>query len=361
VSTARIQPLDGLRGLAIVFVLVGHTVLNYGPMSETLRWQLIPFANAEAGVRLFFVLSGYLITLLLLDEQSRTGQISLRQFYWRRALRIMPAFYVYLLAVVLLDRWRPHSITSETGLAAATFTWNYALLWVTDPPEGHWFVGHLWTLSLEQQFYLFWPAVLIAVGVRRALWVAVALILWCPLARVGSYWLFPAQRGLLQMMLHTGVDSLMAGCAAALILQDTRARTCLGRYGSKGAVAAAGWLLLLSPTAGTLIRGFPVVAGFTLDALAAAWVVAWAHHATGSVATRWLGSGPLPALGAISYSLYLWQQIFFAPTGLLQDGWVIVPAIAALAAAWLSYRLVEKPALRLKSRWIRAGAEPAAS
>lgn len=348
-SRERVATLDGIRGVAILMVLAGHTAANYQPMGENLRRWLVAYANAGAGVRLFFVLSGYLITGLLLQEQAGSGRISLTGFYWRRGLRIFPAFYTYLLVVTVLNFWWPGGITLETWTAAATFTWNYALLWVRLPPEGYWNIGHLWTLALEQQFYLVWPVVLVCAGVRRSWWVALALFGWCPLARLGSYFLFPTERGLLGMMFHTGVDSLMAGCAAAILLQSPVVRGQLSAKGPAGAWVAGAWLLLLSPLAGEILHGFPIACGFTLDALAASWLIAWVHVSPVPVVKKILGQGLLPALGIISYSLYLWQQVFLSPTGPLANGHIILPWLGAGAAALMSYYLVEKTALRLKA------------
>ena len=346
-SPDRSGPLDGLRGVAILLVLAGHIAQNYSPLDETARRWLTAFANAGAGVRLFFVLSGYLITSLLLKELASTGRISLWQFYRRRALRIFPAFYVYLVVLVVLSLWIPLGLTAHTLGAAGTFTWNYAFLWIDPPPGGWWHVGHLWTLALEQQFYLLWPLALVAGGLRRGPWIAVALMLWCPLARVGTYWLFPDQRGYLGSMLHTGVDSLMAGCITAFLVRSAAAQAHLSRHGVAGMVLGGGWLLGLSPLIGELIHGFPSVCGYTLDALAGAWIVACAHLVPGPRLRRWLGRGTLPMIGVISYSLYLWQQLFLSPTGLLATGHVIGPLLGAFAAATLSYFCVERPLLRL--------------
>ena len=348
----RIPALDGIRGVAILLVLAGHTAQNYQPLDEPVRRWLLAFANPGAGVRLFFVLSGYLITQLLLEEQAATATISLRRFYGRRILRIFPAFYAYLLAAFLVNAVRPGDLAPGAWIAAGTFTWNYAFLWTSAPPVIYWDLGHLWTLAVEQQFYLIWPLLLLWLGPRRGLWLAVALIAWCPLARVGTYFLFPAQRGYLGMMFHTAADSLMAGCVAAILVQSAPVRALLRRRGSVTLLAVV-WLLLISPVLGATLRGFPVVAGITLDAIAAGWLIAWVHHAPGRLAAAGLGRGVLPALGVISYSLYLWQQLFLSPTGWLASGKILLPWLAAITTATLSYRLVEKPALRLKSRLSR--------
>lgn len=346
--TERIGALDGVRGIAILLVLAGHVVANFQPLSPEFRYWLGAFANSNAGVRLFFVLSGYLITWLLLREWTATGRISIGQFYRRRALRIFPAFYAYLLILAGLTFLWPTGVNEQTFLAAATFTWNYHHLWVSIPPEGAWNLGHLWTLALEQQFYLFWPALLVWAGRTRATWAAAALALGCPIIRVLTHLFLPEQRGYSGMMLHSAIDGLMIGCAAALMADHPAVSTALQRHGKRFVLSAIAWLALASPALGASVRGFPVAIGFTLDAIAAAWLILWLHRAAPPRATRWLDKGPLAALGTISYSLYLWQQPFLSNTGPLRHGQVFLPLVAALVVAVLSYRFIEQPFLRLK-------------
>ena len=349
-NSSHIPTLDGIRGLAILFVVAGHLVQNYQPLDDSLRHWLFILANPAGGVRLFFVLSGYLITWLLLQEYAKAGTVSLRRFYGRRALRIFPAFYAYLLVAAAWYYFTGPGLAPAPWLAAGTFAWNYAFLWIEIPPGLHWDLGHLWTLALEQQFYLVWPLLLLLARPRGAGWVALGLIAWCPLARVGSYFLFPAQRGLLGMMFHTAIDSLMVGCAAAIAVHSEAFVRRLRSWGPPVALIAALWLLLLSPLAGATVRGFSIVAGITLDACAAAWIIAWVHQAPSPRIAALLGRGLLPALGTISYSLYLWQQLFLAPERGLAGGHVLLPLAGAVAAALTSYWFIEQPALRWKAR-----------
>lgn len=152
VPHGRIAALDGLRALAVALVLAGHGVDAYLPQHDASLW-LAPLVNASLGVRLFFVLSGFLITSLLLREQQRRGGIDWRAFVLRRSLRIWPALYAYLLVMILLSQLGVLAISTGQFFAAATFSWNYAALWVRDgTSQGAWFLGHLWTLALEQQF-----------------------------------------------------------------------------------------------------------------------------------------------------------------------------------------------------------------
>src|SRR6185503_16392845 len=154
----RVPSLDGLRAISIALVVFCHMAGTRGfPISEA-AGNILPFA--ALGVRVFFVISGFLITKLLLAEWSRTGGIDLSRFYLRRTLRIMPPYYVLLVAVAMaasvdLIRLAPGDLAH-----AATYTSNYA-------PDRSWWIGHTWSLSVEEQFYLLWPAVLLLAG-RRA-------------------------------------------------------------------------------------------------------------------------------------------------------------------------------------------------
>lgn len=361
-SKSRITTLDGIRGLAILLVLGGHVAQNYPGIDEGARAWLMAFANSNAGVRLFFVLSGYLITTLIAAEFERTGTISLRDFYRRRAVRILPAFYVFLSGALLLAVLRSAPVVKSAFAAAGLFVWNYALPHLPVDEITYWDLGHLWTLALEQQFYVFWPLVLLWLGPDRAIRFAVLLAVWCPVARVGTYFLFPAQRGYLGMMLHTAVDSIMIGCAAALWLRSATGKRFIRDHARLLVTVGVGWLFVLSPVLATVIHGFPAAAGFTVDAVAAACLIAGSHLAPGPRTAAILGRGVLPALGLVSYSLYLWQQVFLAPTRITSGFGIVLALAGALVAATLSYFLVEQPMLKLRIRRTQpAAAVPEAS
>ncbi len=343
----RIPTLDGLRGLAILLVLAGHTVTNSSAaLADARRWWEC-LANPGMGVRLFFALSGYLITTLLLREQETRGSVELGGFYRRRARRILPAFYVFLFLLAIwihLDA-EATRLPLSAWFSTAAFAWNYSFLWTDHGVAGLWNLAHTWSLALEVQFYLLWPLVLIRLGPRRALHVCLALLGLAPLIRLGIYFFLPQQRGLLGMMLHTSYDGVIAGSAAALLVRWPSVTAHLRRYASPGACLALGWIFLLGPLANFGIRGFSILVGFSLDALAAAWLVSSLHLHPPAWANRLLGEGVMPALGLISYSLYLWQQPFLSRDRWLGDGWVFLPLVAAIAMATVSYFFVERPFL----------------
>ncbi len=344
---SRIVALDGMRAIAISLVLSAHGCEAF--LSFSHLWWMAPITNGELGVRLFFVLSGYLITSLLMREQARHGDISLRDFYIRRTLRIFPAFYLYLAVIAGLVGCGWIAASGAQFAAAATYTWNYLGLWQSSgPAQGAWFLGHLWTLSLEEQFYLFWPGLIVLGGWRWARIVAILIPLTAPFVRIGIYAVFPDQRGLLGMMFHTAIDSILIGCAFA-IWQQRIPPWALGRL---CVIGAAAYAFLISPCLAHHFRGdYSITVGVGMDAVCCGILIINAQRAGNW--SRVLSWGPLCLLGTWSYSLYFWQQLFL--TGYVKPwtGGPLWALSATFACALLSHYLVEKPVLKMKDQFQR--------
>jgi len=311
--------------------------------------QKIPFiplwlyaAWGSLGVQTFFVISGFLITLILLKELNATGTISLGRFYFRRALRIFPAFYVYLAAGFALTIAGVFAGELKAFLIAGTYTTNY--LGLNSP-----LLEHTWSLSLEEQFYLLWPAALLLLGTRKGIKLATWLILLSPLSRLVTYYLAPHHRALVGAMLHSGLDSIMFGCLLALLWHNPRFNEFVQPL-IRGRVAALSGLFVfvLSPILQAHFRGsYTLVVGLTLNAICMSQVLLYVVHVPDSALGWVLNTRVLCHLGVISYSLYLWQEMFAGANSVRFFPWSL-PAI--LACAELSYWLVERPALRLRER-----------
>jgi peptidoglycan/LPS O-acetylase OafA/YrhL len=337
----NIPSLDGLRALSVLMVVAAHVNGSLAGLIPAIPFWLYLVWGA-LGVQTFFVISGFLITHLLLKELHATGTISLKHFYFRRALRIFPAFYVYLAVslAVTLAGWVPGNL--RAFLVAGTYTWNYL-------GGGSDLLVHTWSLSLEEQFYLLWPAALVLLGTRKSVKLAVWVILLSPVSRVVTYFLMPDHRALLNAMLHTGLDSIMFGCLLAILWRNVRFNQRIQPF-VRGWVAAcaAAFSLILGPVfLGARFRGsYGFVFGFTLNAICLSLILLYVVRNPDSPAGRLLNTPVLRHLGVISYSLYLWQEMFTGQNSVRFFPWSL-PAI--LACAELSYWLVERPSLRLRS------------
>jgi peptidoglycan/LPS O-acetylase OafA/YrhL len=320
--------LDGVRGLAIAPVVALHA---FGWPSE-----------GALGVDLFFVLSGFLITALLLEERASTGTISFRRFYRRRAARLVPGLFVMLALYIVVAR----GAHGWAVFFAATYTTN--IVNVITPDAIPWSLGHLWSLAQEEQFYLWWPPLLLLlVRTRPVLLPRIigVMILGVVLEKIV---LLATGAGLLRIYFapDAHADPILIGCLFGALFATGRAPA-LGRLGGSlaflavvGSVLASGWLAFLGATS-PLRTLFAFACGLLILAAVEDRVVA-----------RVLAMRPLVFLGRISYSLYLWHVPVLAAAGAAAyDGRTIRSTFAicgAVAVATASFYLVERP---LRRRW----------
>jgi len=342
-----IPSLDGLRALAIVMVVLSHTraiLPDAVAQSGLFRYTV---GGGLHGVQVFFVISGYIITTLLLREFDRTGEISLPRFYARRILRIFPAFYLYMLVLGVLWATGFQRQDPSSFLSAATYTIIY------HPHPLGWTIEHTWSLSIEEQFYLLWPAILLLAHRRRiATAAAFACLAAMPILRilVGFSAQAPESHNRL-IVSSSAIDTLMAGCLLALLAQTHGWRRWAERWITAWFVAALvviGMLIVPYATAkaGTGPLAMPcVVLGFSVTAISIAAALEYLVRTPDSPLGRMLNAGPIRHLGILSYSVYLWQQLF---TGFPRLGVLMYPLI--LIAAELSFWLIEKPIMRLRAR-----------
>ncbi len=335
-SGARIPSLDGLRAVSIGLVIASHLVTT-ATLDRVGDFGLL-------GVRVFFVISGYLITSLLLAERDRRGTISLSGFYFRRLMRIFPAYYVFLLVVLGLSLAGAVALRPYDLAHAFTYTTNYH-------HDRSWTVNHGWSLAVEEQFYLLWPLVLLVVGgtARRAAIAAAVMFLVPPLVRVAIWKGAPAYADGIGESFPTIADAIAAGC----LLATTRDRLVVMAPYQR---FLRSWLFWLVPPAvlvvNRAIHDHPLVddlVGQTIVNLLIAVMVDRLVHVRAG-ADRVLNHGALVTVGVLSYSLYLWQQPF---TDRRYDSPVTrfpLNVICAFACAALSYRLIERPFLAWRAR-----------
>jgi peptidoglycan/LPS O-acetylase OafA/YrhL len=343
-----IPSLDGLRALSIALVMLSHGAWIFPDWFESLTpVRLVIGTGRRQGVVIFFIISGFLITSLLMREREKTGTISLKRFYFRRCLRIFPPLYVFLAVMGIL--WATGIIPEHwpSFLAASTFTWTYY-------PFAHGFeIGHLWSLSIEEQFYFMWPlAFLLLARKGKSIGAAIFLIVLMPFLRLAFYFAVPSMRGFEANMLQQWTDALMIGCLFAMIRSNPDWKRWKARY-LNGWVALGlailgllgiPWISEVLPHA--IGRGFGISLGMSISALSIGGMLIFVVDHPESIGGRILNFAPIRHIGVISYSLYLWQQIFMSwNTQLLPWGFLY-----AFLAAEASFWLVEKPSMRLRSR-----------
>ena len=349
-SRERLPSLDGLRALSIALVVIGHAAATMPPMPIWLGGIVGVLSNGELGVAFFFVISGYLITHLLLRELKATGTISFRNFYVRRVTRIFPAFYSYLAILAVLAACGYVSVRPIDFLAAGCFLWNYL------PMTSGWWLGQTWSLSIEEQFYLLWPVTLFLLRPRKAGWLAIAIIALEPAIRVASYILWPSYRGRIPIMMHTRADILMFGCVLALLDDNAILNALLERLARRSMmIAICVFLFVIDPILAARYRGAYVLPiGFSLEGASISAIVATLIRYPQSRAGRIFNLRPMVWFGLISYSVYLWQQLFLTRQNLTFSGRFPVNVLFTILVAAASYYWIEQPVLRMRSRFLRS-------
>lgn len=362
----RFGSLDGLRAFAILWVIWQHCANTTGGPD--------PFTNAGAsGVGLFFVLSGYLITTLLLREWRSNGSVDLSAFYWRRTLRILPLYYatiaVYCVLVAVLER---NSAAGRDFFANLPFFLTYTNNWFVDlavnaDGERRSIFVFAWTLATEEQFYLLWPPLLVLLTPRRAYWILAGLAaVDIAISASFSGLETPHDTGTRLLKVITSFSSEIAfGCVLGGVLHHSRGLEVAWKFlGQRWSIwlasAASIWVLFAWEQPST---GWRVTQALVFTMLIGAAVITPRHGLS------WLLDCPLIArIGIVSYGMYLLHMLAIHATkqGFGLMGWspveapwmFLIGSIAlAYAAAEISFRWFELPILSLKSRpaWFGLG------
>jgi peptidoglycan/LPS O-acetylase OafA/YrhL len=352
-GSRRIPQLDGLRGIAIAMVVAYHyAAAEIGPVPRFPIFVSGPLNLGWSGVDLFFVLSGFLIGGILLDARESSNYF--RVFYTRRVCRIFPVYFTFLVLFFIAAHFsRSPELQHVFGpsipwLACATFTQNF---WMAIRHSGGGAaLNPIWSLAVEEQFYLTLPALIYFVPPRRLIWFLTAGILLAPLIRLSIFLTNPRQILAIAFLLPCRMDSLLFGVTAAYFLRQP------GRWEFVRARRRHLWTVLevltgvcafflLSPSTYSppmMLVGFDCLGLFYTAVLMLALVD---DVVAGFLRTKWLMS-----LGTISYCVYLIHQLVFAETYLLLKGhassWAstAIPALVfTILIARLSWEVVEKP------------------
>lgn len=346
--SSRNATIDGWRGISIILVLLGHFGRAIGEDSFLGRYTF-----ADEGVHIFFIISGYLITHLLLSRmhsaQKETQPI--KKFYLRRFLRILPAFYLFHLVLLLLRS------AEFVDFSNALFVKNLLFLSNFNFWGGTWVLGHIWSLSVEEQFYLVWPWLVYYLPLNRLNWLCLLVIAMSPFIRVANY-LYPQFADFWAGGFFQHADSIAFGALLSLLVFSQKENV-LKRLAQPlvllvlGLCTAGLWWLKHEQHLGILT--VPLFYSFfsLFFTLLIQETLTLKLPTLGNI----LNHPILGFVGKISFSLYLWQQFFLWPAqyrdastgGFLQ----MVPwnVLAVFVVALLSYFMVEKTFLSWKERW----------
>ncbi len=336
--------------MSIILVVIHHLNLKNGLLNGL--WHipgmdpvLFFIQDGHLGVNVFFVISGFLITSLMINEENVSQTISLKKFYIRRTLRIFPAYYFMLFVYLILQLLHVIHIDTASWLAAVTYTKCFD--WSAD-----WYTAHAWSLSIEELFYLCWPLIFLGGKNIRKI-IPFVLILMVPFLRI--YVNQHPSPLVDNLSCFTRIDAIATGCLFAIyrerILRFLRPCFTLMFYVSLAGLIAFPYLPMLANKVHLAYIFIPLgVTHGTIGNFFIAIILMYSVFGPQRIWFRFLNLRLMNYIGLLSYSIYLWQEIFISGN----DWWVAgMPQniFCIVLAALCSYYFIEKPFSRLRSRF----------
>jgi peptidoglycan/LPS O-acetylase OafA/YrhL len=337
--TKHVAALDGLRALSIVFVIYAH--LSF---ANSIPRAIHATSLGLSGVIIFFVISGYLITLQLLREKRNTQSIHIGYFVLRRAFRLFPACFLLIFVSWMLSYLGYVPLEKAALWHALTYTMDYY-----HPSSA--VLQHLWSLSVEEQFYLLWPFVVLFASFQRSKTILIAVLVVCPLLRAWGWYFGGVEQDLIFRRFDMIADCLGWGCLLANV-EDR-----LPKWTSSSATVLVSLFIILG--LGVFMSRVPASAIIATSVLSVCAVLI-VHSLTSQSLwiSRCFAWAPFAWLGTVSYSLYLWQELFtlhpppHIDSPIYSKIFVFPYNLAgALVAATLSFYLLEKPVRAWGSRF----------
>ena len=339
---SHLPGLDGLRGLSIIIVVLGHLI-----WADNLKFFIGYF-----GVDIFFVISGFLITTLLLKEKVKTGAISLKNFYLRRVLRIMPLAYLYLLTLVILNAIFKLNITSGSFTTAALYLKNIPFKNSQD-----WYTGHFWSLSIEEQFYLMFP-VLLVLYKNKYVFIVISIIL---LIKISEFVAFNSNITESNKLLHYvvfGIVDIFGNGTIEILIGSLTSLLLFKQIIKFDRIRVNYWISSIILVGAFFINAFfyENILTSIIFSVGISFVILnnlYRRNFLGLIFNNTL----LVKIGILSYSIYIWQQLFT-----LYQPWtksfnysdsIILNLVALGIVVFLSYYLFERYFLKMKNKIVR--------
>jgi len=350
----HIGSFDGLRAISIICVLLNHLgIYLLLPKTNFFQQRVWPLFAGGTGVNIFFVLSGFLITRILLTEMEGKGNISLKHFYIRRALRLLPAlllFFTIIAGLMIFHLLFP---------SVASFFYSFFYLYNFVPPSLQVpELIHTWSLAVEEQFYFTWPLILILFNSRKAFYIGAFLICLCILAKIilPGIKITVGDRSLpFTEVYRTGtwfipaVAPIIIGSIMSIAIFNNKG-IAESIHGNHRFCLFLSFILFISPL---YLASFLAEYAYFIQSLGVALLLAVLLLNQKTMAAGILGAGPLAYVGKISYGIYVFQGLFLrnGPGGKLLIQQFPQNLVLTLLCAILSYHFVEKPILRLKEKF----------
>jgi len=340
-----IKGFDSLRAISVIFVLLAHLGLfALLPENEFVTGRVWHLMSGGTGVQIFFTLSGFLITKILLLEAKNYGSINFRNFYLKRFLRLSPPLLVFFILLAILVNLE----YIETSIYGFLYSFFYIYNFI---PNAYYTseLGHTWSLGLEEQYYLIWPLIIHFIR-RKSIYIIIFITLLICIVAIYAYPHFPFYENFVpRRWFIPAVAPVLIGSLFALMLSNAENKW--NSLFNKGKTALiAGLLLFISPLY------FPFIElSFILQSIGISLVLIWISFNQESQFTSVLHNKPMVYIGRMSYGLYVYQGLFLTtgPSGELWIQQFPQNIILTLATAILSFHFIEKPILRLKSKFRR--------
>lgn len=350
-NKSYLPELDGLRGIAIITVIISHAVLNT---------SLAKYLIGDIGVEIFFVLSGFLITTLLLKERLKEGRVSFKNFYIRRALRILPVAYLFLILLVFLNYLLKLNISSGSFFASAFYVKNLHFNFTSD-----WYSAHFWTLSVEEQFYIIFPLFLVYkldsyVKVTYFLVLVIPILQFLGYNNIGIFYSNYAIHKSIFLLINlfgNGSTSILIGSLLSILMFKGLLLTKTLKINHSLSFVIFIIAIIFRVTCINFVDSTYLTS--TIFSIAIALVIFLCLINNSDFLSRLLKNKMLTTLGVLSYSLYIWQQIFlykqpWANSFKYSDSLFLnIPAL--FIVAYLSYHFYELKFLKLKEKFKSVG------
>ncbi|NVK26797.1 MAG: acyltransferase [Flavobacteriia bacterium] len=352
-----IKGFNGLRSYSILLVIVTHLGIAHSLESGSyMKERVFYFFSGPAGVNIFFALSGFLITHLILKEIQRYGHFNIKNFFARRFIRLLPPIIPFYLALFIFMQLGYVRETYLGLLASVFYLYNFVpkakILWSTE-------LSHTWSLAVEEQFYLIWAFFYRFLSRKQIMIWIIILLLAC----IAANYIWPIipvtikgetytldQIAFIKRWIIPAMGPILLGALFA-ILNHYHFDKVKARFSSQLSLVL-GFLVLCSPF---YIPGFLLPLKAMTHALGAVFILVWVYHNQESKFVRILEWGPLRYIGVISYSLYIWQGFFVRTSSTITPKiWVHdfpFNVVLTFVVAILSYELYEKHVLKLKKRF----------